>query len=47
VAGITPPYTGGPFNRLWQQRERLKLGFSPSLARAWVAIEPRLQEAHS
>jgi 3-hydroxyacyl-CoA dehydrogenase/enoyl-CoA hydratase/3-hydroxybutyryl-CoA epimerase len=47
VAGITPPYTGGPFNRLWQQRERLKAGFSPSLARAWVAIEPRLQEAHS
>lgn len=42
TAGIVPPYTGGPFTRLWQERRRLTSSLPAPATAAWEHLEPML-----
>lgn len=38
TAGITPPYSGGPFTHLWRQRQRLTGDLQEPAATAWQRL---------
>ena len=45
TAGVTPAWTGGPFTRLWHERERLSKRFDAGADLVWADIEPDLRAA--
>lgn len=47
VANITPAYTGGPFNYLWQHRDQLASQLPPAVRPQWLALEARLQKTYA
>lgn len=47
VANITPAYSGGPFNHLWQHRDTLISQLAPAVRPQWPALEARLQQTYA
>jgi 3-hydroxyacyl-CoA dehydrogenase/enoyl-CoA hydratase/3-hydroxybutyryl-CoA epimerase len=42
LAGVTPPWSGGPLTWAWAERDDLRAHPADSIRRAWAKLEPAL-----
>jgi 3-hydroxyacyl-CoA dehydrogenase/enoyl-CoA hydratase/3-hydroxybutyryl-CoA epimerase len=47
VANITPAYSGGPFNHLWQHQDPLASQLDAAMPQQWPVLAARLQETYA